>query len=128
MANSDKYPARTAVPEGIAIPISFAPNGAGAVDQTTIQGKRVVTSVTRTGVGVFDIILKQAWDAVITVSESIQLAADADATMSSWNYVAATRTLTLRFRTAGAAADVAANAQNRLGGVIYVSDTKLQTY
>ena len=129
MSNKDLYRASTPVPDGAALPFSFAPNSGSAVDQTTIKGRNaVITSVTRTGAGVFDVVLKDAWDDVIAVTPSIQLNADADATMSSWNYVAATRTLTLRFRTAGAAADVAANANNRLGAVIHVRNIKSPTY
>lgn len=129
MANLEMYGDVTSVPEGVEIPISFAPNGAGAVDNTQNRGKRVIQSVTRTGVGVFDVILKHSWDGgLIAVNPSIQLSADADTTLSSWNYVAATRTLTLRFRTAGAAADIAANAANRLGVVLYTQQSKGLTY
>lgn len=125
MANRDLYPARSTLPEHVDLPFSFAPNGAGAVDQTTIKGKRAIKSVTRTGVGVFDCLLQDGYDDVVNVLPSIRLLADADATLSSWNYVPATKILTLRFRTAGAAADVAANAANLLGAVLILRNTTL---
>lgn len=125
MANRDGYPERSTLPECTTLPFSFAPNLAGAVDQTTIKGKRAIKSVTRTGVGVFDCLLQDVYDDVVDVVPSIRLLTDADVTLSSWNYVPATKILTLRFRTAGAAADVAANAANLLGAVLFLRNTNL---
>ena len=100
---------------------SFAPNGSSAVSQSSIQGEGI-QSVTRTGVGVFDIVLNRGWARFRGFAPSIQLGTDADTTISSWNYTSATRTLTIRTRTAGAAADIAANASNRLGGLLLLSN------
>ena len=103
---------------------SFAPNGASAVAQTSIHGEGIA-SVTRTGVGVFDIVLRSPWNQFQGYVPSIQLGTDADITISSWNYVAATKTLTIRTRTAGAAAEVAANAANRLGGLLCLKNSSV---
>lgn len=106
------------------VPFSFAPNAAGVVAQTSIQGEGIA-SVTRTGVGVFDVVLKSPWTQFQGFVPSIQLNTDLDITISSWNYVAATKTLTIRTRTAGAAAEVAANANNRLGGLLCLKNSSV---
>ena len=124
MAAVNLNPVRAIGKEYTPIPFSFAPNGAGAVVQSSIQGEGI-TSVTRTGVGVFDIVLRSPWYSIIDFLPSIQLAADADTTISSWNYVAATRTLTIRTRTGAAAADIAANASNRLGGTLWARNSSV---
>lgn len=109
----------------IDIDFSFAPNGSGAVDQATIEDgrSRIIKSVARTGVGVFDVELREGVMAVNNFKPSLQLATDADAAISSWTYTPATRKVTLRYRAAGTAADLAANAQNRIGGTLTVRDS-----
>jgi len=126
MGSRDYSFAYSACPEQVDVPFSFAPNGASAVDQTTIKGRnRAVLSVTRSNVGVYDVVFRDVFDDLVTFIPSLQLAADADAAISSWTFVPATRTLTLRARTAGAAAEIAANAANRVGGVCIFRNTKV---
>jgi hypothetical protein len=108
----------------VPIPFSFAPNNTSAVDQTSIKGEGI-SSVTRTGVGTFDVVLKSPWYDILAVSQSIGLATDADVTLSSWKWVAATKTLSLSFRSGGSAADIAANADNRLGAIIWAKNSSV---
>lgn len=120
--NTDLYPLRSTVPEGVPVPFSFQSNGAGAVVQATIQGKRIVASATRTGLGTFDVVLRAIADAYIGFDAyAPDAAADADYSISSVRYVAATKTITIRTRTAGAAADPAAGVQ--IGGTIWFRNT-----
>lgn len=122
--NKELHPASTALPEGGMIPFSFAPNSTSAVDQSTIVGLDFIESVTRSDVGVFDIVLKGAVDSLWYVP-SVRLATDADVTISSWNYAPTTNTLTIRVRSGGSAADISANASNVLGGVIFYTNSSL---
>lgn len=108
----------------VPIPFSFLPNGSSAVDQTSIKGEGI-SSVTWTGTGTFDVVLKSPWFDFIGASPFIGLGTDADVTLSSWKWVASTKTLTLRFRSAGSAADIASNADNRLGAVIWVKNSSV---
>lgn len=124
MAAKNLQPVRALGKEYVPIPFSFAPNGASAITAPAIKGEGI-QSVARAGVGQFTVVLNAPWADVIAVSQSIQLNADADVSLSSWNYVPATRTLTLNYRTAGAAADVAANANNRLGAVIWAKNSSV---
>lgn len=108
----------------VVAPFSFAPNGSSAVAQSSIQGEGIA-SVTRTGVGVFDVVLKSPWYQFQGYTPSLQLNADADSQITSWNYVASTRTLTIRVRTAAVAADIAANANNRIGGTLFLKNSSV---
>lgn len=121
----DNYPPQSTCPEHVMEPFSFFPNGSSAVTQSTIVGLAVITSITRTGVGVFDVLLREHIDALLCYTPSVGLLTDADVTISSWKYVASTKTLTIRVRSGGAAADIAADADNKLGGILHVKNTKL---
>jgi hypothetical protein len=103
--------------EYVDVDFSFAPNGSSAVAASSIRGENIA-SVTRTGVGVFDIVLRNGFYQAIAFKPSVQLGTDADTQISSWNWVQSTKTLTIRVRTAAVAADIAANASNRLGGTL----------
>lgn len=126
MANTEFDPLRSAVPEGITVPFSFAPNGSSAVTQTTIKGLRAITSVTRTGVGVFDVLFKAPFDDFIIFVPGAMLNAFGDTQLHAL-WTSSTKTLTLRVETGAVAADIAANANNRLGGVVYFKNTQ-RTY
>lgn len=113
----------------VPVPFSFAPNGSSAVSQSSIKGMGI-TSVTRTDVGKFDVVLNGTIYDVIDFAPSIALNTAAAMTCS-WVWSASTKTLTLSFfgenttvggdaNTQFAAADVAANANNRLGGTLWI--------
>lgn len=118
------YPVRAIGHDYVPIPFSFAPNGSSAVDQTSIKGEGI-SSVTWTGTGTFDVVLKSPFYDLISVNESIGLKTDADVTLSSWKWVSSTKTLTLRFRSGGSAGDIAADADNRLGATIWVKNSSV---
>jgi hypothetical protein len=99
------------------VDFSFAPAGTGAVSASSIRGEGI-TSVTRSDVGVFAVVLDDPIYEVIDFKPSVQLNTDADVTVSSWNYATSTRTLTMRVRSGGSAADISAHASNRLGGCL----------
>lgn len=124
MGSNSLYPSQAMSPAIVLQPFSFAPNGSSAVAASSIQGEGIA-SVTRTGTGVFDIVLKSPWTRFAGFCPSVQLASDADVTVSSWNYAAATRTLTVRVRSAGSAADIAANSANRIGGLLLLKNSSV---
>lgn len=125
MANRSMDEVRSPTIGLVPLAFSFAPNGSSAVVQSSIKGLNHVSSVTRTGVGVFDIVLKDPWYDVFSFVPSLMLATDADSAVSSWTYTAATKTLTIRVRTAGVAADIAAAATNRIGGCFFVKNSSV---
>lgn len=96
---------------------SWAPNGAGAIDQTTIRG-RGVDSVTRTGVGVYQITFTERYTELVGHVPGVGLNALADTDIQFGVYTAPTATakgtLDVKVKTAGVAAEIAANANNRV--------------
>lgn len=98
--------------EPIDIEGSFAPNGVGAVDAASNEG--LGFSVARTGVGVFVITFKEKFQSLIALSCNLQLSALADTDVQFGAMDLSAKTLTLRVKTAGVAADIAANAANRI--------------
>ena len=127
MANSDfSKKIGTTLPGAVMIPFSFAPNGGSAITQSTIKGLvGAITSVTYSATGLYAVIFRNAFRDFICFSPSVQLTTDSDATLSSYSWVAATRTLTLRYRVAGAANALAADDGNRLGGVAFFKNCGL---
>lgn len=107
-------------PDCDAIPFHFFPNGSSAVGQTTIKGLDHVASITRTDVGVFDLVLRAPYIGIAAFVPFVHLATDADVTVSSVKWVNSTKTLTIRVRSGGSAADIAADANNILGGVLFM--------
>lgn len=103
-------------PQVVLLPISWAPNGAGAVDQTTIRG-RGVESVTRTGAGTFVVKLQDQYARVLGMFANVQNsgASALFANTGPETINATTRTVTVRvWDSAGIPTDQAANAQNRV--------------
>ena len=99
---------------------SFAPNGAGVVsnlrplDGSGLRG--VGFTVTRTGVGTFRVDLDAKYRFIRCFTPGIQLAVPANtmAQLTTDNVAGASPSFTLTVLTAGAAADVAAAAGNRV--------------
>lgn len=96
--------------ETVLIAGSFAPAGTGA--PTAVQGKGF--TVARTGVGTFLVTFADKYAALAAATGTLQLAALADSVIQFGSYDASAKTLVVRVLTAGVAADVAADANNRV--------------
>ena len=101
--------------EKVDLDISFQPNGTGAVDNTQNKGQTQAT-VTRTGVGVFNVVLKDGYADLDSIAFGVRLNA-AVATLVVVTgavdvNVTKTFTITVMQESAGtfAAADIANNA------------------
>lgn len=120
------YKLWAAGPEYAVIVGSFAPNGGSAVDQTSIRGAGI-KSVTWTATGTFDIVLKNAFleleCAIFTVQRSA--AADGDVKVIGSEDVVTAKKITITHMAAGVAADVAANAANRIHFVLVLRNSKV---
>jgi hypothetical protein len=92
---------------------SFAPNGASAVSAASNKGRGF--TVARTGTGQFTLTLTDKWAELVSANATLQLATPADSQVQ-WGAcdVVSAKTLVLTVLTAGVAADVAANAGNRI--------------
>lgn len=124
MLNGSKWPLNAIHPSLVAIMGSFAPNGAGAVDNTSNQGTGF--TVARTGVGVFEITFADKTGDLVAALSGLQLNALADTDILFGAYTKATKKLVVNVKTAGVAADIAANANNRIsfGCIFKTSDIK----
>lgn len=101
---------------------SFRPNGASAVDNTLNTGKGF--SVARTGVGAFTITLEDKYTGLDAASWEVQLNAAADwVIVRGATDVSGARTIAITHRTGGAAADIASNANNRIGFVLFLANS-----
>lgn len=100
-------------------------NGTGTPTIGENYGK-VVASVTRTGVGVYAIVLSDSYLAS-GVFPSLRLATAADSMVQTTSFtVATTKILTVTILTAGSAADIAANAGNIVELFLFVRDSSAQ--
>ncbi len=118
--------AGTNVPEGKVLSFQILPNG---VSTPTIGENRglVVGSVTRTGVGVYAIVLNDKYVATSGVFTQLQLATAADSQVQVTSFTqSTTKTLTVTILTAGSAADIAANAGNIIHFLLVMRDTTAQ--
>lgn len=127
-ARKIRYPVRSESNELVLIACSFAPNAGSAVDQTTIRGSGC-KSVTRTGVGVFNVKLYESYKEFIGPVGLVNLNAAADTDVQGGVYAAATSTtdanVDIKIMTAGVAADIAANANNRISFVLLFRHTAM---
>jgi hypothetical protein len=113
MAANRMFWPSTALQKGIQwVHGSFAPNGAGAVDATSRLG--IGFTVARTGVGVFVVTLDAVYRELVSADVAVQLNAFADTDALLGPISLSARTVTIFVKTAGVAADIAANANNRL--------------
>jgi hypothetical protein len=110
MASRTTNPVRALTRELILVVGSFAPAGTGA--PTTVQGKGF--TVSRTGVGTFLLTLADKYAALVAATGTLQLLAAANSDVQFGAYDASAKTLVVRTMTAGAAADIAADANNRV--------------
>jgi uncharacterized membrane protein (DUF4010 family) len=112
MAIGPYFPQRSRNQDQIEIAGSFAPNAAGAVDNTVNEG--IGFQVARTGVGQFTITFKEKFIGLIAFLAMLQLNALADSDVQLGAYSQANKTVIINVKTAGVAADIAANANNRI--------------
>ena len=96
--------------EEVLVSGSFAPAGTGAPTAALGDGY----TVARTSTGLFTLTLDRVWPSLLSATATVQLATAAD-TVAQVGVVALTsKTVQIRTLTAGALADVAANANNRV--------------
>lgn len=114
MANPTGFsPLRVKGPsEYLVVKGSFAPNGASALDATAVKGRGF--SVARSGVGIFTVTFDAVGVDLVSTLASLRLNASANSMAQPGAYDATAKTLIIRTLTAGADADIAANANNRV--------------
>lgn len=93
---------------------SFAPAGTGTITDPKGDG----WSATRTGVGTFTITFDSNYNEMISANATLQLASAADSKVQIGSYDSAASTLVIRTITGTAAADIAANANNRVNFMV----------
>jgi len=98
--------------EYVVVKGSFAPNGGSAIDATKNKGRGF--SVARTGAGLFLITFEQVGYDLVEAEATLQVAASADSKAQLGTYDGTAKTLVVRTITGAAAADIAADANNRV--------------
>lgn len=125
MANRNLYPLKGANSPGkTLITFGIAPNGTGT--PTIVEdGLNFVASVTRSGVGVYAIVLSDTYLALAGIQICLQLsaAADTQVQVTGAPTVTTTKTITTTILTAGSAADIAANAANIIWFTVWMRDS-----
>jgi hypothetical protein len=127
MANEPTYrPAGTNVPGLKLLWAQILPNGVGVPTIGENLGK-IISSVTRTGVGVYAVVFNAGYLAAgVIPSIRLSAAADTQVQTKTFTVTAAAPVLTFTILTAGIAADVAANAGNIIELMIYCRDSSAQ--
>lgn len=128
MANRQLYPLRGVVGPGrVLISFGIRPNGTSTPTIVEDVGD-AVSSVSRSGVGVYVITLRDTWLALCGAGITLQLntAADTQVQITGATTVATTRTITTTILTAGVAADIASNANNIIWFELVMRETDAQ--
>ncbi len=128
MANRTLYRLRGVVGPGrVLVTFGIKPNGTGTPTITEDVGK-AVASVTRTGPGVYAIVLRDNWLALCGISTQLQLSAAANSMVQITGAptMTTTKTITTTILTAGSAADIAANAANVIFFSLVLRETDAQ--
>jgi uncharacterized protein with beta-barrel porin domain len=115
---------RCYVREQIEVPVSFAPAGGGA--PTAIQGAGIA-SVARTAAGTFLVTFKDKFMQLVSATGTIQLNAAGDSDVQIGAVDLSAKTAVVRTMTAGAAADIAANANNRVNLLFVFRNSSIPT-
>ena len=103
---------------------SFAPNGSSAVDSASNEGTG--WSVARSGTGSFTVTLDAKYPALLSGQCSIALNAVADSKVQFGAIdVASAKTVVINVITTASAADIAANANNRIHFCLFLRNTDL---
>lgn len=95
--------------------LSFAPNGSGAIDQSTIEGPSNV-SVAWVSLGTYRVTVPKRFNALVNATATVQLAVFADIAAQIGPVDLTNHTVDIRTydTSAGTLIDVAANAGNRI--------------
>ena len=103
---------------------SFKPNGSSAVDNTANTGAG--WTVARGGVGIFTVTLGDTYPGVLSATCSVALSAVADTKVQFGAIdVASAKTLVINVITTASAADIAANAANRIHFCLVLRNTDM---
>ena len=113
-------------PGVVPLGISWATNGASAVDQTSIKG-RGVASVARTAQGVFTVTMQDVYPTVLAAVATAQLATAADivAQVGTSTLTANGKTIVVSLLAGATATDVAANANNRVNLLLILKNSSV---
>lgn len=123
MANRTFNPLQALHPELKVIAGSFKPNGAGAVDADSREGRG--WKVARSGAGLFTITLEDSFIALVAALLTLQLTAGDDKAVQLGDVDLSAKTIKIRvWDTSGAAeTDVAANANNKIHFAFFFRNT-----
>ena len=103
---------------------SFKPNGSSAVDNTANTGTG--WTVARGGTGIFTVTLGDKYPGILSATCSLALNAVADSKVQFGAIdVASAKTLVINVITTASAADIAANANNRIHFTLILRNTDL---
>ncbi len=124
MANRQQRDIKTYGAGRVLISFQILPNGTGT-PTIAEDGDDAVASVSRAGVGIYDIVLKDTYLALVTADVQVQLnaAADTQVQLTGATPVSTSKTITTTILTAGVAADIAANAGNILHYTLFMRDS-----
>ena len=113
-------------PGVVTLGISWATNGASAVDQTSING-RGVASVARTAQGVFTVTMQDVYPTVLAAVATAQLATAADivAQVGTSTLTANGKTIVVSLLAGATATDVAADANNRVNLLLILKNSSV---
>ena len=102
---------------------SFAPNGSSAISASSRLGRGF--SVARTSAGLFTITFSDKYNQLLSFVSSLQEATAGDQVLVNGVYTAASKTITITNWdiSDAAAADIAANANNRIHFVAVFQDS-----
>lgn len=127
MANRTLYRlAGTHSPGKVLITFGIAPNGTST--PTIVEDSlNAVSSVSRTGVGVYEITLVDTYVAMCGVATQLQLsaAANSQVQLTGAPTVTTTKKITTTILTAGVAADIAANAANVIWFTVWMRNSSV---
>lgn len=125
MASRNLAPVRTIAREMIPIIGSFAPNGAAALDLT--QRKGLGFTVSRTSAGLFKVTLSDKYADIVAVVSALQAPAAIDLMTQTGLIVQSTPTVPasveIRLLAGAVPTDAAANANSRVGFLIWVRNS-----
>jgi hypothetical protein len=105
--------------------LSFPPNGAGAIVQASILSGGAVFDIQRTGPGVYKVQFNERYATYLGAVPGLALSALADTDIQYSGFTPAAGTtrafINVLAKTAGVAADIAANAANRITSILVFS-------
>lgn len=124
MAEKIFYDVQSANPHVKIIAGSFAPNGSSAVDATSNQGTG--WTVARGGTGSFTVTLDSKYPGIVSATATLALNAVADSKLQLGAIdVSSAKTVVINNITGATAADIAANANNRIHFCLVLRNTDL---